>query len=77
MPEKVNFMFQVACARSKCNAEDDFSRSRVKFNDPLRLGLVDVGPLYAVFLLVACQKFVDADMHGLPVSHGWVIGAEH
>ena len=40
VPEKVNFMFQVACARRKCNAESDFSRSCVKFNDPLRSGLV-------------------------------------
>ena len=75
VPEKVNFMFQVACARWKCNAEGDFSRSRVE--------LAPLGPrgrrpsLRAFLLLAACQKPVDADMHGLPVSHGWVIGAEH
>ena len=77
VPEKVNFMFQVACARWKCTAEGDFSRSCVKFNDPLRSGLVDVGPRYALFFYLLRDTLVDAYMHGLPVSHGWFIGAEH
>ena len=68
--EKVNFMFQVACARCKCNAEGDFSRSR-------RSGLVDVGPCYALFFYLLRDAPVDAHMHGLPLSRGWVIGAEH
>ena len=72
-----HFMFQVACARWKCNAEGDFSRSRVKFNDPLGSGLVDVGPCYALFFYLLRDAPVDAYMHGLPVSHGWFIGAEH
>ena len=53
-------MFQVACARWKCSAEVDFPRSRVKFNDPLRSGLVDVGPHFALFFYLLRDTSVDA-----------------
>ena len=62
VPENVNFVFQVASARWECNAEGDFSRSCVKFNDPLRSGLVDVGPHYALFFYLLRDTSVDAYM---------------
>ena len=43
----------------------------------LRSGLVGVGPRYALFFYLLRDTPVDAYMHGLPVSHGWFIGAEH
>ena len=51
-----------------------FSRSCVKFNDCVGVG---VGPRYALFFYLLRDTLVDAYMHGLPVSHGWFVGAEH
>ena len=53
------------------------NRAQLVAQTELRSDLVDVGPRYALFFYLLHDTPVYAYMHGLPVSHGWFIGAEH